>query len=210
MNRGFHAVPTLRRVTNGGQEESSGPLVPIVLCPRHADIIPVPPLIKGKTVMVRGSSSFDRMSVTEKLDQKFLNQAPITDPLKTDIFAMEKAVLYRGVDDALLSFRYLNASGLQSIEMKYYNESTGLGHARPFLIDFQVTDPAKGVYISSLRRGPMVVNSNQFASLGVMHKDVAQSSGLFSFFLLIDAAVNATPSSAKNTLETFIGNFENI
>jgi hypothetical protein len=200
MQRGFSAVSQKRIVKPGNQVEKEGPLVPCVLKKSH--IRSIAPLVR-KSAFVTTERAF-----AEKLDQKFLNSAPVIDTTTTSIFDLERAVLYRGADDALIAYRYLNTAGIQSVEIKYYNESSGLAHARPFLIDFQMV-PGSELFASSLRRGPMIVGSNMFASLGVLHKENS-AKGFFSFFMLIDAAISATPASAVNTKDVFIGEFDNI
>jgi hypothetical protein len=216
--RSFAPVPEKRIVIQGGVERSLNERT--VSIPEDV-LLPHPqPLKRSKNVIyAKGvvASSADGISrASEKLNQTFLNSGDVIDPSVTNIFANPASVLYRGAADALIAVRYINEDQVQSVELKYYNESTGLSFARPFAVDFQLIPTVTPLFPTtapavhaSLRRGPIIVPSNYYTSLGLLHK-TNDGSGLFGYFMFIDAAISQIPLSVQNTKEIFTGPFDNI
>lgn len=150
----------------------------------------------------------------EVLDQHFLSTSVPLDPSATNIFNFKKTVLYRGLNDSLIAERYINEPEIQSIELKYYNESSGL-NAPSFLVDFQLIPVHTPSYPNNppdvhpgLRRGPILVPNNNYTSLGQLHK-TKEGSGKFGYFMFIDALVSATPPGLVNDTEITTAPFMN-
>lgn len=142
---------------------------------------------------------------SELLDGTFVGTSAPVNPSTTNIFARERAVLFRGANDALVAERYVNEDQVQAIEIKYYNRTFGLG-ARDFLVHFNyVAVDGSGLH-SSLRRTPVLVGPREFASLGTVLR-IPGGSGRFGFLFFVDANVSATPVSVRNEGDVFVDSF---